>query len=105
VLLAVLLTLPIPLLCWYAGYRAASRVVPGVLSPLQHSVGLLAIVASFYALFALAAFAPAPGDAPEGSRASLDWFRIMTYILPIIGIAFGARGLAQFLLLRAGASR
>jgi hypothetical protein len=101
VLLAILLTLPIPLLCWYGGYRTACRVVPGFLSPLQHGVGLLAIVASFYALFALAAFAPAP----EGGRASLDWFRIVTFVLPIIGIAFGAHGLAQFLLLRAGSSR
>ncbi len=99
-LLGILLTLPIPLLCWYGGYRAASKVVPGSLSARQHAIGLLTIVTSFYALFALAAFAPVPGEPADGARASVDWFRVGTFILPVVGIAFGARGIAQFMLTR-----
>ncbi|HEY5622497.1 MAG TPA: hypothetical protein VIV14_01975 [Gammaproteobacteria bacterium] len=104
-LLGFLLTLPVPLLCWYGGYRAANRVVPGSLSTAQHAIGLAIIVASFYALYTLAAFAPTPEQPADGARATIDWFRIVTFVLPIIGIAFGARGLAQLMLARARPSR
>ena len=99
-LVGIAVTLPIPLLCWLGGFKAARRAVSGTLTAGQHLLGLAFTVGSFYALFLMAAYAPIPDPAAGAPRSGFDVFRALTFIFPIIGIAIGARGLAQFLLTR-----
>jgi len=97
-LVGIVFTLPIPLLCWLGGFKAARKVVPGSLTVSQHIFGLALTIASFYVLFLLAAYAVSPDQSSGSLRSGAVVFRAITFIFPVIGIAIGARGLAQLLL-------
>lgn len=99
-LLGIVLTLPIPALCWLGGFRAARRVVSGSLTVSKHLFGLVVTCASFYVLFLLAAYTISSDPSAGASTSNVAVFRAVTFVFPILGTAIGARGLAQLLLTR-----